>query len=152
MLAKERIVGYYSTGPQIRSADLRIDELFRRYTTYPVLVIIDIRSDVEELPVKSYYSEEVVKEDGKAIIRTFKHIASEVGAYEAEEVGVEHLLRDINDPSLSTLSEQVRHKVQSLRGLKERLEQMKDYLSAVIDKKVPINKTVIYNIQVHINI
>ena len=32
-------------------------------------------------------------QDGKAIVRTFKHIASEIGAYEAEEVGVEHLLR-----------------------------------------------------------
>ena len=98
--------------------------------------------------MKSYYSEEVVKDDGKAIIRTFKHISSEVGAYEAEEVGVEHLLRDINDPSLSSLSEQVRHKVQSLKGLKERLDQMKSYLTSVIEKKVPINKSIIYKIQV----
>lgn len=29
------------------------------------------------------------------------------GALEAEEVGVEHLLRDINDPSVSSLANQV---------------------------------------------
>jgi 26S proteasome regulatory subunit N8 len=90
----------------------------------------------------------MISQDGKAIVRTFKHISSEVGAYEAEEVGVEHLLRDINDPSLSSLSEQVRHKVQSLKGLKERLDQIKDYLTLVIEKKTPINKTILYNIQV----
>lgn len=150
--AKERIIGFYSTGPQIRVADLKIDELFRKYTHNPVLVIIDIRPEVEDLPVKAYYSEEVVKDDGKAIVRTFKHISSEVGAYEAEEVGVEHLLRDINDPSLSSLSEQVRHKIQSLKGLKERLDQMKDYLTLVIEKKTPVNKTIIHNIQNILNL
>lgn len=30
-----------------------------------------------------------------------------IGALEAEEVGVEHLLRDINDPSVSSLANQV---------------------------------------------
>ena len=42
------------------------------------------------------------------------------GAYEAEEVGVEHLLRDVNDPSVSTLANQIKHKVAALAGLKER--------------------------------
>jgi hypothetical protein len=43
--------------------------------------------------------------------RNFAHVPCEVGAYEAEEVGVEHLLRDINDPSLSTLAGETRHKL-----------------------------------------
>jgi len=43
--------------------------------------------------------------------RTFRHVSSEVGAYEAEEVGVEHLLRDINDPTVSSLASRVKHKV-----------------------------------------
>jgi proteasome lid subunit RPN8/RPN11 len=50
--AKERIVGFYSTGPQIRLADLKIDEIFRKYATFPVLVVIDVRPDVHDLPVK----------------------------------------------------------------------------------------------------
>lgn len=150
--AKEHILGFYSTGPQIRVADLKIDEMFRKYLTHPVLVIIDVRPSVEDIPCKAYFSEETVQEDGKAIVRTFKHISSEVGAYEAEEVGVEHLLRDVNDPSLSSLSEQVRQKIQSLKGLKERLIQMVEYLGHVISKQLPVNKTIIYNIQTIMNL
>jgi 26S proteasome regulatory subunit N8 len=37
----------------------------------------------------------------------FEHIESQIGAVEAEEVGVEHLLRDIHDTSVSTLTTQV---------------------------------------------
>ena len=32
-------------------------------------------------------------QDGTPTTKTFEHIASEIGAEEAEEVGVEHLLR-----------------------------------------------------------
>ncbi|KAF1781174.1 Rpn11/EIF3F, C-terminal [Phytophthora cactorum] len=118
--AKERIVGFYSSGPKIRKADLDIDDLFRRYCPNPVLVICDVRPNVEG------------EEDGKAIKRVFKHIKSTVGAYEAEEVGVEHLLRDINDPSVSSLAGQVKHKMTALNGLKERLEEMKTYLENLV--------------------
>lgn len=38
------------------------------------------------------------------------------GALEAEEVGVEHLLRDINDPSVSSLANQVKRLAQTKQG------------------------------------
>ena len=39
-----------------------------------------------------------VKEDGtERAQKTFAHVPSEIGAYEAEEIGVEHLLRDVKD-------------------------------------------------------
>lgn len=38
------------------------------------------------------------------------HIPSEIGALEAEEIGVEHLLRDIRDTTVGTLSNQIAHK------------------------------------------
>ena len=34
-------------------------------------------------------------QDGTPTTKTFEHVSSEIGAEEAEEVGVEHLLRDI---------------------------------------------------------
>jgi 26S proteasome regulatory subunit N8 len=41
-------------------------------------------------------SVEEVKEDGSEAPKlAFQHISSEIGALEAEEVGVEHLLRDV---------------------------------------------------------
>lgn len=124
LTASEKLVGFYSTGPKIRGADLLVDELFRRYHANPVFVIIDVRADVEGMPVQAYHSVEEVRENGKETVREFKHITSEIGAYEAEEVGVETLLRDINDPSVSSLAAQVRHKISSLKGLAQRLEEI----------------------------
>lgn len=60
--ARERIVGFYSTGPTIRPADLAIHEMFRKYCRDPVLAVIDIRPEGDEgLPIKSYRTVEVVK-------------------------------------------------------------------------------------------
>lgn len=61
--AKERIVGFYSTSPKLRAADLALDALFRRLpfgTPHPVLVLIDVRPGVEGLPVQAYESVETV--------------------------------------------------------------------------------------------
>ena len=66
-----------------------------------MFAIIDIRAHREEegLPVKAYSTVEKISESGGETEKVFKYITSEVGAFEAEEVGVEHLLRDINDVS-----------------------------------------------------
>lgn len=57
------MVGWYSSGPRIRPADLEINELFRNYTPNPVLVIIDVRpQDSLEIPTNAYISIEEVKE------------------------------------------------------------------------------------------
>jgi hypothetical protein len=147
-----------------------------KYSLAPVLVIVDVRPDTEGLPVAAYQSIEsfnlataagasgssaanggAASAADVAAVRTFAHVSSEVGAYEAEEVsapaaaamaggaddgvgsrrrvatqqlrafsplhpcyrpfprvrqvGVEHLLRDINDPSVSTLAGEARHKL-----------------------------------------
>mmetsp|Transcript_19877 Transcript_19877/g.32694 ORF Transcript_19877/g.32694 Transcript_19877/m.32694 type:complete len:300 (+) Transcript_19877:50-949(+) len=144
--AKERIVGFYTTGPKIRPNDLELDVLFRRYCSNPVLVIIDIRPEVQGVPTQAYYSVEEV-DDSKEATRTFKHIDSLVEAYEAEEVGVEHLLRDINDPTVSTLASRVQHKLTGLNGLKSRLEEMHTYLEKVVSGEMPVNNQVLYNMQ-----
>ena len=56
-----------------------------------------------------------------------------VGATEAEEVGVEHLLRDIKDASQGQLSKMVIDKLNGLRTLGNKLQDMKDYLEVMID-------------------
>jgi len=144
--ARERILGFYSTGPRIRPADFAIEQLFRELCPTPVLVIVDVRPECQEIPTQAYYAVETVVE-GKEVTRTFQHIASEIGAYEAEEVGVEHLLRDINDPSVSHLAGEIRRKLQGLIGLTDRLKQISQYLQNVIDDKVPHNHEILYNIQ-----
>jgi len=62
-----------------------------------------------------------------------------VGATEAEEVGVEHLLRDIKDASQGQLSKMVIDKLNGLRTLANKLVEMKDYLEGVISDKYRYN-------------
>jgi len=147
--ARENIVGWYSTGPKIRPSDLDINELFRKYTPNPVLVIIDVQPKEEfEIPTKGYVAVEEVKEDGtEAPVMAFHHITSEIGAHEAEEVGVEHLLRDIKDTSISTLATQLHSKLLSMKSLISHLQEMHAYLENVVSGRVPINHQILCNLQ-----
>jgi len=148
--AKERVVGFYSTGPKLKDCDIQIDALFRRFCSDPVLVIIDVRPDQESLPTTCYGSIEV--QGGQANERSFKHISADVGAFEAEEVGVEHLLRDINDPSVSSLANQVKFKMTALSELKTKLADIQTYLSNVLEGKMPVNNKIMYNLQTMFNL
>lgn len=70
--ARENPVGWYSTGPRIRPNDLAINELFRKYTPNPVLVIIDVQPKEEfEIPTKAYIAIEEVKEVITIILSSF---------------------------------------------------------------------------------
>merc|ERR1712087_96939 len=143
---KERVVGWYSTGPKIKPSDLSIHELYRRYTPEPVLVVMDVQPKDLELPMEAYYSVQEQTSD-EMFKRTFLHVQSTVGAFEAEEVGVEHLLRDIKNASASTLAVRVGDKIGALKGLAKRLKDISDYLQQVVDKKLPQNQEIIYQLQ-----
>ena len=43
---KEVIVVWYSSGPKIRPHDIEINEVFRKYCTNPVFVVIDVQDKV----------------------------------------------------------------------------------------------------------
>jgi len=60
---------------------------------------------------------------------------------------VEHLLRDINDPSTGTLALQIQQKVNGLKGLLARLTEINAYLDKVTSGKMPINNQITYNLQ-----
>jgi 26S proteasome regulatory subunit N8 len=146
--SKEKVVGWYSTGPQIRPADLAINELVRRYVDHPVLVIVDVNpTDNLEIPTQAYVSMEDVPEKRSVSPKTFVHLPSEIGAYEAEEVGVEHLVREIRDIGGSTVADMVSDKIASLKGMLKRLGQIEEYLDLVMAKKVVANHQIMYNIQ-----
>jgi len=137
-------VGFYSTGPKIRSNDLAISALMKRFVPNPVFVIVDVRPECKELPTHAYMAVDEVEADGKAIRQTFIHLSNDVGAFEAEEVGVEQLLRDINDPTVSSLSQQVQQKVTSLATLHGKLSEMKDYLDLVESGEKKVNQEIMY--------
>jgi 26S proteasome regulatory subunit N8 len=77
----------------------------------------------------------------------FHHIASEIGAFEAEEVGIEHLLRDVKDTTISTLATQVNKKINSLKSLVLNIDEIQTYLSNVASGKLPINQQILGHLQ-----
>ena len=88
-------------------------------------------------------------QDGTATQKSFGHIPSIIEAEEAEEIGVEHLLRDVKSPhQFGTLSTRVTAQISSLRGLHSRLVEIRDYLRALVGKgKLPVNHAIMYNLQ-----
>mmetsp|Transcript_136452 Transcript_136452/g.345517 ORF Transcript_136452/g.345517 Transcript_136452/m.345517 type:complete len:357 (-) Transcript_136452:202-1272(-) len=144
--AKERVVGWYSTGPKIKPSDLSIHELYRRYCPEPVLVVMDVQPKDLELPMEAYYSVQEQTSD-QVFKRTFFHVPSTVGAFEAEEVGVEHLLRDIKNASASTLAVRVGDKISALKSLGMRLKEISVYLQSVVSGKLPMNEEIIFQLQ-----
>ena len=75
-----------------------------------------------------------------------------IEAEEAEEIGVEHLLRDIKDSTTTTLSTRVAEQLASLRGLQYRLTDIRNYLQDVARGKMPVNHQIIYNLQDALNL
>ncbi|XP_038707776.1 26S proteasome non-ATPase regulatory subunit 7 homolog A-like isoform X1 [Tripterygium wilfordii] len=146
--AKEHVVGWYSTGPKLRENDLDIHGLFNDYVPNPVLVIIDVQPKELGIPTKAYCTVEEVKENAtQKSQNVFVHVPSEIAAHEVEEIGVEHLLRDVKDTTISTLATEVTAKLTALKGLDARLREIRSYLDLVIDKKLPLNHEILYHLQ-----
>lgn len=99
------------------------------------------------IPTTAYQALDEVEAEGKEITRVFQHIPCSIEAEEAEEVGVEHLLRDINDPSTSSLALQIQQKVNGLSGLIGRLGEIRSYLQKVLAGRLPVNNQIAYNLQ-----
>jgi 26S proteasome regulatory subunit N8 len=145
--SKERIIGWYSSGPAIKKADIDINEILRKYNTNPVFVLIKVHEAAAPgIPTEAYCTQEEVDDNGN-LMRQFVHIPSSIGASEAEEVGVEHLLRDIKDASQGQLSKQVGDKIQALKALTEKLKEMRVYLQNVLSGKFRYNHAIIHNFQ-----
>ncbi|KAL9875558.1 LOW QUALITY PROTEIN: 26S proteasome non-ATPase regulatory subunit 7-like [Glossina fuscipes fuscipes] len=145
--ARERVVGWYHTGPKLHQNDIAINELIRRYCPNSVLVIIDAKPKDFGLPTEAYIAVEEVHDDGSPTCKTFEHVPSEIGAEEAEEVGVEHLLRDIKHTTVGSLSQKITNQLMGLKGLNAQLSDIKNYLTRVGDGKMPINYQIVYQLQ-----
>ena len=83
----------------------------------PVLVIIDPEhSDSLALPTQAYVCTQEINKDGQ-LIQQFCHVDSSIEAFEAEEVGVEHLLREIKDIRLNSLCNAITDRIKGLQGM-----------------------------------
>jgi len=65
--AREKLIGWYHSGPKLRASDLEINELFKRYTPNPLLVIIDVQPKETGVPTDAYFAVEEIKDVGASI-------------------------------------------------------------------------------------
>lgn len=148
--AKEKLIGWYHSGPKLRASDLKINELFKRYTANnrnPLLLIVDVQQSGVGLPTDAYMSVDQVKDDGTSTERTFLHLPCSIEAEEAEEIGVEHLLRDVRDQAAGGLSIRLTNQLKSLKGLKKKLSDIIAYLNKVVAKELPVNHIILGKLQ-----
>merc|ERR1712032_784048 len=146
--AKERVVGWNHTGPKLHQNDILINDLIRKYCPNSVLVIIDPKPTRIGLPTAAYKVVEEIHDDGSPTDKTFEHVPTEIGAEEAEEVGVEHLLRDVKDTTVGTLSQRITGQLMGLKGLNQKLQDMKAYLEKVVAGELPMNHEITYQMLV----
>lgn len=145
--AKERLIGWYHSGPKLKSSDLKINDVFKRYTPNPTLLIVDVKQQGVGIPTDAYIAIEEVKDDGSSTEKTFNHIPSTIEAEEAEEIGVEHLLRDIRDQAAGSLSIRITNQLKSLQGLQLKLRDIVNYLEKVSSGALPINNIILGKLQ-----
>jgi 26S proteasome regulatory subunit N8 len=150
-LAREKVIGWYHTGPKLRGSDLAINKLLRSYIPNPILVIVHINSATNDpvlggIPTDAYFAIEEIKDDGTTTSETFVHIPSTIEAEEAEEIGVEHLLRDLKE-STGDLATRITSQLESLRSLRERLREVALYLDKVLKEELPVNHAILEVLQ-----
>ncbi|TGO52798.1 hypothetical protein BOTNAR_0313g00110 [Botryotinia narcissicola] len=149
--AKEKLIGWYHSGPKLRASDLEVNELFKRYSSNPLLVIINCQPTDSGVPTDAYFAAIgqalTLSKDGTTTSKTFVYTPTIIEAEEAEEIGVEHLLRDIRDVAVGTLSTRITSQVQSLQGLHARLRDIGQYLQNVLDGTLPVNHAILGNLQ-----
>lgn len=150
--ARERPVGWYHTGPKMKASDLEITEIFRKYCTHmcPTLLIIDPLASEERigLPFDAFASiDQLSEESSSGNQKVFVHLPSVVEAEEAEEIGVEHLLRDVKDNAVTDLTTKITNKLDSLRALQQQISSIESYLQAVQAGTFPRNPSILYNLQ-----
>ena len=142
---KEVLVGWYSSGQEIKTNDIQINEILRRYNTDPIYCLINVQeNDQIGIPTTTYMTKEEVDDSGN-LNRLFIHCPNSIAATPEEEVGVESLLRDIKGACQGQISKHVSDKTQGLKVLAKKLKTMKDYLTQVIAGELPYNQSIINN-------
>ena len=57
----KRLIGWYHSGPKLKPSDLKINEVFRRYTDNPLLLIVDVQPREVGIPTDAYFAVDDIK-------------------------------------------------------------------------------------------
>lgn len=124
--AREKLVGWYHSGPGVRPSDTIIHSMFGAALgggQQPVMLVFDPHGGCR---FTAYHLREDPEER-----RQFVHIDSSMEAEEAEEVGVEHLLRDVADGAPGSLARGLAGRLDRLRVLQAGLAEIVGWLRSV---------------------
>lgn len=149
VLPKISVVGWYSSGPTICPNDLLLHLLVaNRFCPNPIYCVVNTEENRKGSPVQAYTT--IAGREGAPV--EFRNVPTELGASEAEEIGIEHLLRDLTDSTVTTLSSQVMDKQLSLTRLEQLLTIIQQYLVDVADGRLPICLDVLEVLQEVVNL
>lgn len=140
---KEKIVGWYSSQSSLSPNDLDINDEMKEFCRRPVFITTDVgASDPHEIPVQAFVGTQSECPNGQPMVKAFKNLPTTVEFSEVEEIGVEHLLRDIKDVDMSAIGTTLTNSIHGLAALEHRLANISDYLEDVIEGRLPMNNEV----------
>lgn len=156
---KLKVVGWYSSGPTICPNDMSIHNFITdRFCPTPVYCIVDTNVEAKTVPVLSYVSVENRSQqnsnsngNNKSTNTAFRNVVTNVVSVEAEDIGVEALLRDLSDSTVSSLAGKVQDRMTSADKVLELLEMVEQYLRDVADDEMPANEEVLASVQELLN-
>ncbi|KAM0680272.1 26S proteasome non-ATPase regulatory subunit 7 [Glugoides intestinalis] len=124
----ESVVGWYHSGPKMHQNDLEISKAFNKYCSNPVMAIVDVEMKASDIPVQVFQLKGM---------RQLEHLNVQVGADETEEVGVEHLLRDIKEGTGCSMVDRIEEIKDSLRMYRNSLGEIIQYVDDIQNGKEP---------------
>ncbi|KAI5149320.1 26S proteasome regulatory subunit N8 [Enteropsectra breve] len=119
--AQEKIVGWYHSGPSSYKNDTEITKAFLKYCPNPILSIINVHNDASGHPWLSF----VLNAQ-----QELEYVSAEGNADDAEEVGVEFLLRDIKECTGCSIRDKINSIKESLLLFSGSLDQIVAYLDS----------------------
>lgn len=129
-----RIMGWYHTGPRMYESDLEIMKSLTSFVETPFLIIINVHLSSSDLPVQAFRLD---------ACEDFVHVNSSIEAEEAEEVGVEHLIRDIREEASGSINARIKEIKDSLAVYENVLGDIGSYLDEVIRGDIRPNQEII---------
>lgn len=135
VLPRIKVVGWYSSGPDICANDIAMHLLIsERFCPSPVYCVVNTNPEKKGAPVVAY----TTTESRSANAVEFRNVATNLGTVEAEDIGIEHLLRDLTDSTISTLSTKVGDRQLALLQLEQMLGNIETYLNDVVAGRLPV--------------
>lgn len=127
---EERIVGWFSTGPDISGSDALIHSFYTGETTNPVHLTVDTTLQHEAMAVRAFVSR-TLSIQGRELAREFQEVGCEVRTAEAERLGLELLTAELSE----ALPGDQEGLADSFGRLQQSLEAARAYVDAVVAGK-----------------